>query len=212
MTAKFSLDEYIDVAERISLFAEKFPEGSLTSRWELKEVDQRTFVVCEAQAYRNPEDKRPGVGLAWEPFPGPTPYTKESELMNAQTSAWGRAIVALGIVANRKIASRQEVQARHGEQNGHDDAPTAKQLALLKRLLTQHKPKEPMLRAMLDGLGRADLAVEAGWTDKLGRRECSALIDTFKNGVLPDPETQDIPNDIPSPVPDMGEGDVPWSE
>ena len=94
------------------------------------------------------------------------------------------------------------------------EKPSASQLALLKRLINQHKPKEPMLRAMLDGLGRADLAVEAGWTDKLGRRECSALIDTFKNGVLPD---TDRPSDIPADVPEADlvsadAGDVPWGE
>ncbi len=111
MTPKFSLDDYIDVAERITLFKEQHPEGSLTSTWQILELGDRTFVVCEAQAYRTPDDARPGHGIAWEPFPGATPYTRESELMNAQTSAWGRAIVAVGIVANRSIASRQEVQA-----------------------------------------------------------------------------------------------------
>jgi hypothetical protein len=30
--------------------------------------------------------RRPGIGMAWEPFPGRTPYTKASELMNAETS------------------------------------------------------------------------------------------------------------------------------
>src|SRR6266540_3186289 len=112
MMPSFSLDSYIDFAERITLFSEKHPEGSLNSRWEIREIADRTFIVCEAWAYRTPDDPRPGHGLAWEPFPGPTPYTKESELMNAQTSAWGRAIVAVGIVANCSIASRQEVQAR----------------------------------------------------------------------------------------------------
>jgi hypothetical protein len=52
--------------------------------------------------------------MAWEPFPGPTPYTKDSELMNAETAAWGRAIVAVGLAANKTIASRQEVEARVG--------------------------------------------------------------------------------------------------
>lgn len=211
MNAKFSLDDYVDVAERITIFKEAYPDGSLQRLgWAVERVGERDFIVYTAAAYRTHDDARPGIGTAWEPFPGKTPYTQDSELMNAETAAWGRAIVALGIVANRKIASRQEVQAR--QQNGHDDAPTAKQLALLKRLITQHKPKEPTLRALLDGVGCADLAVEPGWTDKLGRRECSALIDVFKDGVLPDPEAQDIPADVPTlETLEDGTG-VPWSE
>src|SRR5205823_6134471 len=62
-----------------------------------------------------------GKGIAWEPFPGPTPFTKDSELMNAETSAWGRAIVAVGIVAKgEKVASRSEVAARTGGGSSQD--------------------------------------------------------------------------------------------
>jgi hypothetical protein len=115
MSSKYSMDDYIDVAERISKFIEKYPEGSLqTVDWKVEMVGERTFIVYRAAAYRFPSDKRPGHGTAWEPFPGPTPYTKDSELMNAETAAWGRACVAIGILANRKIASRQEVKARQG--------------------------------------------------------------------------------------------------
>lgn len=117
MSNRPSLDDYIDVAERILAFKEAYPEGSLqTVEWEVKEIGNRTFIVYRAAAYREPGDFRPGMGIAWEPFPGPTPYTKDSELMNAETAAWGRAIVACGLPANRKIASKQEVQARQQAQ------------------------------------------------------------------------------------------------
>lgn len=116
MSNRPSLDDYVDVAERIAQFHEKYPEGTLqTVDWEPREIGGRIFIVYRAAAYRTPDDPRPGQGSAWEPFPGPTPYTKDSELMNAETAAWGRALVACGIVANRKIASRQEVRARQGE-------------------------------------------------------------------------------------------------
>lgn len=111
-----SLDDYVDVAERIALFKEQYPDGSLQGQWGEREVDGQTFVVYKAFAYRTPQDPRPGQGWAWEPFPGTTPYTKNSELMNAETAAWGRAIVALGIGAKRSVASAQEVKARSGEQ------------------------------------------------------------------------------------------------
>jgi hypothetical protein len=125
MSARPSLDDYIDVAERIVEFKNKYPDGSLqTISWEIRDVDGQLFVVYHAAAYRTPDDKRPGQGMAWEPFPGSTPYTRNSELMNAETAAWGRAIVAVGETSNRKLASRQEVKARQAEQ-GDTPQPVA---------------------------------------------------------------------------------------
>ena len=109
----FSLDDYVDVAVRIQNFKDAFPEGTLqTLDWGTLEVGGKPFVWYRAAAYRTPDDPRPAHGIAWEPFPGPTAYTKDSELMNAETAAWGRAIVALGLAASTKLASRQEVRAR----------------------------------------------------------------------------------------------------
>ncbi|HEY7821467.1 MAG TPA: hypothetical protein VIG24_01465, partial [Acidimicrobiia bacterium] len=64
-----------------------------------------------ACAYRTPDDPAPGVGLAWEPVPGRTPYTRGSELMVAETSAWGRALAAIGIATNKSVASAEEVRS-----------------------------------------------------------------------------------------------------
>jgi hypothetical protein len=69
--------------------------------------------VFKAYAYRTADDPRPGVGHASEPIPGKTPYTKDSEWANGETSAWGRAIVAVLAADTRKgVASRDEVAAR----------------------------------------------------------------------------------------------------
>ena len=116
----FSLDDYVDVPERIRLFAEKYPDGSLQS--EVSFVDGG--VLCKAYAYRTPVDERPGVGHAFEPVPGKTPYTKDSEVMNAETSAWGRAIVALGF-ETKKIASKQEIQNRQPSPSSGEDGKQA---------------------------------------------------------------------------------------
>ena len=114
----FQLSDYVDVAERIHSFYDRYPEGRLvTVDWEKVEVGGQDFILCHAKAFRTPDDPLPGDGLAWEPVPGPTQFTKDSELMNAQTAAWGRAIVALGF-ETKKLASTQEVQARS---NGNGD-------------------------------------------------------------------------------------------
>ena len=56
--------------------------------------------------------------MAWEPFPGRTPYTFNSELMNAETSAQGRAIVAALAADTRKgVASQEEVRNRAAERD-----------------------------------------------------------------------------------------------
>lgn len=106
--------DYVDVAERIREFREKHPEGSLQRvDWGVTEhPGGAVFVYYTAAAYRTPDDERPGIGTAWEPFPGRTPYTKDSELMNAETSAWGRAIIAAGAADAKRVASANEVANR----------------------------------------------------------------------------------------------------
>ena len=112
------LGDYNDVASRMREFFEKYPDGVLrpAAPWRIEQVGDKAFVVYEAAAYRTPTDERPGIGTAWEPFPGRTPYTKDSELMNAETSAWGRAILAVGAADTKKgIASQEEVRNRQAE-------------------------------------------------------------------------------------------------
>lgn len=110
----FDLSDYVDVAERIRVFKEKYPDGSLQSELTLMNGDNPGW-LCKAYAYRDAGDVLPGIGHAFEPIPGKTPYTRDSEAMNAETSAWGRAIVALGF-ETKKIASAEEVQARQGSE------------------------------------------------------------------------------------------------
>jgi hypothetical protein len=126
MSKDFAAD-YIPVNERIMAFIAKFPEGSLRPLWpdepyRVLGEGETKWLVYGACAYRHPEDLAPGVGLAWEPVPGRTPYTRGSELMVAETSAWGRALAAIGIATNKSIASAEEVrsaQERSGRpQNG----------------------------------------------------------------------------------------------
>lgn len=108
------LSNYVEVSERIAAFREKHPEGSFqTAVVELPEAFRDKFVAVEARVYRTPDDSRPGVDVAWEPVPGKTTFTRDSELMNASTSAVGRAIVyALAADAQRGIASKDEAQRR----------------------------------------------------------------------------------------------------
>jgi len=115
MSKDFAAD-YIPVNERIAAFIAKYPDGSLRPLWpdepyRVLGEGETKWLVYGACAFRTPDDPAPGVGLAWEPVPGRTPYTRGSELMVAETSAWGRALAAIGIATNKSIASAEEVRS-----------------------------------------------------------------------------------------------------
>ena len=126
MARNFKIDrDYVEVAERIRRFKSTYPDGTLQpvdydNPYIVQEIAGETVIVYRAAAYRTPDDPRPGIGVASEPYPGKTPYTKGSEIQNAETSAWGRAIVALGIPMKR-VASSEEVRNREAERSTQRD-------------------------------------------------------------------------------------------
>lgn len=157
MADRFNADEYIDVAQRIAEFYAKYPDGRLVSRnWKLVQTAETDWVVVEAEAYRTPDDPHPGVGLAWERVPGKTNFTRDSELSNAETSAWGRAIVALGF-ETKHLASANEVRNRQG---GDDYAPPSPQTR------QQRPPSAPQgqsgvhIPSLFDGLNQRGIRLD----------------------------------------------------
>lgn len=121
--------DYIDVAARIAEFRTKHPEGcfqpaDLSNPYRVETIGNETYIVVVAAAYRTPDDVRPGIGMAYEVFPGKTNFTRGSELQNAETSAWGRAIVAVLAADTKKgIASAEEVRNRREEQAAPRQVP-----------------------------------------------------------------------------------------
>lgn len=116
----FDLADYTTVAERLENAFERYPDCRFQS--ELDEVrnssDELTGWKCRVAFFRTPEDTVPIIAHAVEPYPGKTSFTKDSEAMNAETSAIGRALILAGF-PSKKIASADEVRARAG------DAPAA---------------------------------------------------------------------------------------
>lgn len=148
----YDLSDYVDVAERVQKFHDTYPEGSLQSEWSVVELNGTQTICVKAYAYRTADDQRPGIGHATEPVPGLTQFTKNSELMVGETSAWGRALAALGFEVKRGIASREEVENRRDADGGgepgeseafHNSAPVStgfvseKQRAYFDRLIGQ---------------------------------------------------------------------------
>ncbi|WP_280430004.1 hypothetical protein [Nocardia brasiliensis] len=124
-------DDYVEVNERVVEFRTKYPNGALqpvnpNEPFKVMTVGDKTFIAYTAAAYRHEGDKLPGIACAWELFPGKTPYTKDSELQNAETAAWGRAIMAaLAADARRGIASAVEVRNRKADQAAEAEALNA---------------------------------------------------------------------------------------
>ncbi len=113
----FDMSNYVDVAERIRLAMERWPDATFQNvETKVVEINGRYFVSATVELYRDPADLRPARATAWEPIPGSTPYTKDSEMMNAETSAMGRAVIAAGI-PSKKVASAEEIRNRQHVSN-----------------------------------------------------------------------------------------------
>jgi hypothetical protein len=172
----FELDPtYVDVASRLQ--EERLKHPNLT----MSQVDLRfitlggiDWVVYTAAAYREPDDPRPGIGTAWERVPGTTPYTRNSELQNAETAAWGRALVAIGASTRSGIASADELKGRQEEQGQEQREFTA--LETLKAGLFGIDA-DPMKRKqfVLDTLGREKM----GSLEELDEKEIAVVIQTI---------------------------------
>lgn len=129
--AGFNMDDYNDVPSRIRQFRERYPEGSLqpanpSNPFTVLSIGGTDFIAFCAAAYRTPDDARPGIGTAYEPVPGKTQFTKDSELQNAETAAWGRAIVAALVADTKRIASTEEVRNRNSAHGLVDQASVAR--------------------------------------------------------------------------------------
>jgi hypothetical protein len=121
--ARFNLDDYIDVAERIEQFYEKYPNGRIIT--ELLNVEgwngkQTQFIV---KSYMYDGDTLLATGLAEESFSNSGP-NQTSALENAETSSIGRCAANLNFATTRngkrQRPSRQEMEkVERGQQTDH---------------------------------------------------------------------------------------------
>jgi hypothetical protein len=128
----YSLEGYVDVAQRIRQLRAKHPDAVLrpadpANPFRIVDIGGREFIVYTAACYRSPDDPMPAIACAAEPVMGATNFTRNSEVMNAETSAWGRAIMAALAVDEPHIASADEVRNRRADVSpDHPSVPRAK--------------------------------------------------------------------------------------
>lgn len=171
------LSNYVDVATRIKLLVEKYPNASVVcTAPKVVEIAGHHFIEVVAHISCNDGSGREAQASAWEPFPGKTPYTRDSEAMNSETSAIGRAVGALGLGLTGSMATANEVANRQGQPNvtvvnnttqtQYGNPPSEKQLWLYKKLLKEAGKTPPLNIDQMDKfeVSRAIEALKAGET------------------------------------------------
>jgi hypothetical protein len=165
------LSDYVEVSDRIQMFYQRYEDGRLvTSGFEIRDIGDRTWIIVQAHAYRTPDDPHPGVGTAWEQYPGRTPFTRDSELMNAETSAWGRALAAVGIAVKQGIATREDVEARRADSESNDVVTVTgtslsdRDIEDIEDMVELSGVKPQKLQAMIVSINpEADINMTKGW-------------------------------------------------
>jgi len=111
----WDLKDYVDVPARMKMVHDKFPDVRIVEHEpRIITIGDKLYIQVKVQAWRSPDDQHPCIAYCWEPFPGDTPYTRDSEQMNAATSALGRLAALLLPGAFAKQASANEVLHRAG--------------------------------------------------------------------------------------------------
>jgi hypothetical protein len=119
-----NLDGYVTVSERLALALAKYPELRIIEEQpEVRSFDNVHYVEVCVTVYRSPDDPLPVVARAWEPWPGKTPFVRDSEMMNCATSALGRALGYMGLGLGKSIASADEVGQRKAEEDSRGGKP-----------------------------------------------------------------------------------------
>lgn len=133
----FNIDNYVDVPTRLKEALLKHPNLRIqeTAAEVVTMPDGSTFYRCTVTVWRDETDPIPAIATAAEPYPGKTPYTKNSEFMVGMTSALGRALGYMGFGISKSIASRNEIEARQTGKSA--DA----QIAPIRRETATNHPK-----------------------------------------------------------------------
>lgn len=188
----FNIDNYVDVPTRLAEALKRYPDLRIqeTSAEVVTMPDGSTFYRCTVTVWRDDKDPLPSIATAAEPYPGKTPYTKNSEFMVGMTSALGRALGYMGFGINKSIASRNEIEARQ------DPKKPDAQIAPIRRETSSTHPKQAsqkqvyFIKSLAKGAGFDDAALhdyiavtlnsDAVTLETLNPEQATQIIDALK--------------------------------
>ena len=189
----FNIDNYIDVPTRLKEALLKHPNLRIqeTAAEVVTMPDGSTFYRCTVTVWRDETDPIPSIATAAEPYPGKTPYTKNSEFMVGMTSALGRALGYMGFGISKSIASRNEIEARQDPKkpdaqiapirreqptNTHSKGASQKQVYFIKSLAKGAGFDESALHDYI----AATLNSDAVTLETLSPEQATQMIDALK--------------------------------
>ena len=142
--------EYALVADRITLFYEKYPTGRITTKLVSRENRE---IVFRASIYRSADDQLPAAtGWASEREDDGNEINEVACLENTETSAIGRALANLGFTASKRRPSYEEMQKTERVKARKASLANDARVAALDDL------NSLLLEAQSEGVPEADLA------------------------------------------------------
>jgi hypothetical protein len=136
----FDLSEYVDVKTRLKQALATFPQLRIVEhRPEITQVGDQLFIECSVTVSRDPDDPIPVTAYIFEPYPGKTTFTKNSEQANGATSVLGRALGYLGFGIDKSIASSNEVL---GRQQASEDTDRKRIVSIARPTPVLDSPRE----------------------------------------------------------------------
>jgi hypothetical protein len=148
--------DYAPVADRITLFYERYPNGRILTRLHSRSDREVTFL---ALVYRDSGDAKPAAtGWASE-REGDGEINEVACLENTETSAIGRALANLGFTASSRRPSREEMEKAVRERARLARRPTLVSEPFVSRSVLDADPLQRganLVHDALDLLERAD--------------------------------------------------------
>jgi hypothetical protein len=164
------LSAYALVADRITLFYERYPAGRIVTELFSRSEREITF---RALVFRGPEDTQPAAtGWASE-REGDGQINQVACLENTETSAVGRALANLGFTASSRRPSREEMEKAVRQRARLAARPV---VAETVPVFLPHAPRPPLdaeplqrrANAVYDVLGLIERAEAIGFPERRG--------------------------------------------
>jgi len=172
------LSDYALVADRITLFYERYPAGRIVTELHARTDREITF---RALVYRSAADVLPAAtGWASE-REGDGEINRVACLENTETSAVGRALANLGFTASSRRPSREEMEkaARlRGGRRVNLSVPSAVMEAYPPRFAIDADPLQRRANAVHDLLGLIERAEAIGFSERRGTTLRDAVLRT----------------------------------